>query len=138
MKNTAKAAMRVSASVEQVWRALTDRHAMPKYMRGDKVETTWKVGGPITWKGEDEGKPYTEVGKVLEVVPNERLAFTRPGKGDATHTITYTLAHAGECTLVTVTEDDLATAAETDRVQKSWETMLGTFRNLVEEEGLIA
>lgn len=140
MKNTAKAETRISAGVEHVWWALTDTDMMEKYMFGASIETTWKVGETITWKGEHEGKPYTETGKVLEVVPNERLVYTHGGHGDTgkTRTITITLSHAGASTLVTLTQDNNADEAETARSTENWETMLGQLRQLVEEEGLIA
>ena len=50
----------IDAPRSEVWRALTDPDEIEKYMFGSRVETDWKPGSPITWKGEYEGKKYED------------------------------------------------------------------------------
>ena len=66
----------IDAPRSQVWRALTDPDEIQKYMFGSKVETDWKPGSPITWKGEYDGKKYEDKGEILEVEHERRLKLT--------------------------------------------------------------
>ena len=54
---------------ELVWKALTDPALIGKYMLGAQVETDWKPGSPIVWKGEYEGKRYEDKGEILDFDP---------------------------------------------------------------------
>ena len=46
------------ATPERVWRALTDPAQIKDWMVGTDVETDWRVGSPISWRGELDGKAY--------------------------------------------------------------------------------
>ena len=72
----ATAETEIHAPAGKVWRALTDPDEIQKYMFGSRVETDWKPGSRITWKGEYEGKKFEDKGEVLEVVPERRLKVT--------------------------------------------------------------
>ena len=59
---------------QQVWRALTSGEATKQYFFGRRIESTWKVGAPITfWTAEGEKDVY---GEVLECEPARRLSYT--------------------------------------------------------------
>ena len=80
----ATARTEIEASPQEVWKALTDPALIGKYMFGTKVETDWKPGSPIVWKGEYEGKRYEDKGEILDVQPGKRLELTHysPLSGD--------------------------------------------------------
>lgn len=42
----------IEALPGEVWSALTDPTQIAKYMFGSQVETDWKEGSPIVWRGE--------------------------------------------------------------------------------------
>lgn len=48
----ATAELDIAAMPKQVWQALTDPALIKQYFMGADVETDWKPGSPITWKGE--------------------------------------------------------------------------------------
>ena len=50
----------INAPVEQVWKALTDPELIKQYFFGTQTETSWKVGTPIYFRGEWDGKPYED------------------------------------------------------------------------------
>ena len=55
---------------------LTDSEMIQRYMFGAIVETDWKPGSPIAWRGEWNGKPFEDKGEVLEVLPYKFLKLT--------------------------------------------------------------
>ncbi len=66
----------IKASVEKVWKALTNPKMVKQYFFGSNQETDWKVGSPILWTGEYEGITYVDKGVVLEFLPNEKLSYS--------------------------------------------------------------
>lgn len=65
----------IKASVGKVWDALTKTEIVKQYFFGANQQTDWKVGSPITWTGDYEGKSYIDKGIVREYVPNQRLSY---------------------------------------------------------------
>jgi uncharacterized protein YndB with AHSA1/START domain len=65
----------IKAPVERVWEALTNAEIVKQYFFGSNQQTDWKVGSPIKWTGEYEGKPYEDKGVVREFIPNKRLSY---------------------------------------------------------------
>jgi uncharacterized protein YndB with AHSA1/START domain len=66
----------VNAALEKVWDALTNPEIVKQYLFGTEMITTWKVGDDIICKGEWEGQPYLDKGKVLEYVHHEKLSHS--------------------------------------------------------------
>ena len=64
----------IRASASEVWRALTDPDLTAKYLRGARVQSTWRKDDPITYLAADGHTPFLQ-GKLLEVIPNRRLVF---------------------------------------------------------------
>ncbi len=103
----------VNAPPDAVWRALTDPGMVRQYMHGTNLETDWKVGSPITWKGEWQGKSYEDKGTVLAVEPERVLKITHwspmggtEDKPENYHTVTYELAGNGQETVLTLEQDN--------------------------------
>jgi len=130
----------IDASRARVWDALTDPAKVKQYMHGTDLTTDWKVGSPITWKGEWKGKPYVDKGAVLEVDPGTRLKYTHwsPMGGSADepenyHAVTCELAEGGGKTILTLTQDNNATRAEADAMARdSWGPMLEGLKTTAE------
>ena len=59
-KFTATTSIIVDAPRSKVWNALTDPAMVKQYLFGTTMTTTWKVGDPITYTGEWEGKSYED------------------------------------------------------------------------------
>jgi uncharacterized protein YndB with AHSA1/START domain len=66
----------INAPLERVWEALTDAKIVKQYFFGTDLVTSWKVGEPIYYQGEWEGKPYKDKGIVLEYDHQKRLAYS--------------------------------------------------------------
>jgi len=129
----ATASITIESSADAVWAALTDPAIVKEYMFGTELESSFEVGGPITWSGEWEGKPYQDKGTVMAVDPSERLQVTHfsplTGAEDVPenyHTVEYTLHDNGHRTLVTITQDNNADADAQAHSEANWNaTLLG-------------
>ena len=137
----ATAEAEIHAPRSKVWRALTDPDQIQKYMFGSRVETDWKPGSRITWKGEYEGKKYEDKGEILEVVENQRLRLTHfsplTGEDDVPenyHTLDYRLEDQGASTRLTLDQDGNDSAEQAEQFAGNWQMMLDQLKKYVEAD----
>jgi uncharacterized protein YndB with AHSA1/START domain len=131
----------IDAPRSEVWRALTDPDEIQKYMFGSKVETDWKPGSPITWKGEYDGKSYEDKGEILEVEHERRLKLTHfsalSGAEDAPenyHTLVYELEDNDGTTHVSLSQDNNKDEKAAEHSRANWEKMLSGLKEAVEAD----
>jgi uncharacterized protein YndB with AHSA1/START domain len=136
----ATSSITIAAAPEKVWQALTDPATIEKYYFGTKVETDWKVGGPITWSGRYEGAEYHDHGTILEVEPGRLLVNTHfsplGGREDVPenyHTLTYTLEEVDAGTTVTLTQDNNDSYESVKHSEENWNLMLEGLKKVVEQ-----
>lgn len=137
---TASAVIHVPA--EKVWDALTNPDMIRQYLFGTQVDTGWQVGGPITWRGVWEGKPYEDKGTILDLIPNRLLRTTYfsslSGLEDRPEnylTVTYTLAETDGETIVTITTEDNNSQESADQASANWAMVLQSLKELLEQKG---
>ena len=135
----ATAETEIRAPRSEVWRALTDPDQIEKYMFGSRVETDWKPGSTIVWKGEYEGKRYEDKGEILEVETERRLKMTHfsplSGEEDAPenyHTLVYELEDDEGRTHVSLSQDNNASEEAAEHSRANWEKMLSGLKEVVE------
>lgn len=111
---TAQVSRIIDAPADQVWKALTTPEIIKTYFFGADIQSDWKVGSPVTIKGEMKGKAYEDKGEVRSFDPERRLAFSHfspsTGQADAPenyHLVAYDLEPEGERTKVTLTQSNL-------------------------------
>jgi uncharacterized protein YndB with AHSA1/START domain len=133
------AQIQIDSPSAQVWDALTDPNLIKKYMFGADVVTDWNRGSPIEWKGMYEGKSYEDKGVILDIEPERLLRVTHfsplSGKEDVPsnyHTLTYELDGIGDKTLVSLSQDNNASAEEAEHSRSNWERMLSGLKEVVE------
>jgi uncharacterized protein YndB with AHSA1/START domain len=138
-KYIAKATTTIDAPTSKVWQALVNPEIIKKYLFNTEVISDWKVGNPITYKGEWEGKPFEDKGKILEIEPEKVLKSTHwsplsgtPESPENYHTVTYILSKKGEGTEVTITQDNNASEDEKAHSEKNWKTVLDGMKKLLE------
>jgi uncharacterized protein YndB with AHSA1/START domain len=137
--HVATAESEIDAPPSQVWAALTDPEQIKKYMFGSQVETDWRPGSPIVWKGEYEGKGYEDKGEILEFEPERRLKVTHfsplSGQEDVPenyHTLVYELEEHGARTRVSLSQDKNPTVEAAEHSRANWEQMLSGLKQVVE------
>jgi len=136
----AKATATINAPAAKVWDALTKPEQIKQYMFGTQVTTDWKVGSPITYKGEWKGKSYEDKGKVLEVEPRKRLVSTfwsalagLPDTPENYKTVRYELDPDGDRTKLTITQDNNSSQDEAKESEQNWNMVLDGIKKLVED-----
>ena len=137
----ARTQITIDADRDVVWRALTDPAMVKQYMHGTNMETDWKVGSPITWKGEWQGKPYEDKGTIVAVEPKQLLKVTHwspmggsEDKPENYHTLTYVLAENGHETLLTLEQDNNPSQEAADTMaEKSWGPVLEGLKATAEQ-----
>ncbi len=136
---TAQARTTIKAPVSAVWQALTDPAIIKQYFFGTNVVTDWKVGSPIYYRGEWQGKPYEDKGVILEFEPPRKLVSTHwsplagvPDVPENYHTVTYLLAERDGGTELTLLQDHNATEEEKQHSEENWNMMLKALMALLE------
>ena len=138
-KFTAQAKTTIHAPASKVWEAMTNPELIKRYLFGSEVKSDWKVGSPITYKGEWQGKPFEDKGEILKVEPEKTLVSTHwsplsgvPYTRENSHTVTYTLNRNGDSTDVTITQDNNANEKEKAESEKTWQTVLAGMKKMLE------
>src|SRR5512138_2738530 len=115
----ATATTTINAPASKVWDAITKPELIKKYLFDTDVISDWKVGSPILYRGEWQGKPFEDKGKIVEIVPEKRLVSTHwsplsgvPDLPENYHTVTYQLSEKDGGTEVTILQDNNASEAE--------------------------
>jgi len=131
----------IDAPAATVWQALTDPALVKQYMHGAELETDWKVGSPITWKGEWQGKAYEDKGEVLAVEPGRMLKITHwspmggsEDKRENYHTVTYELAPRQRTTTLTLKQsNNPSPEAARTMADKNWGPVLEALKEVAED-----
>jgi len=134
----------INAPPADVWKALTNLAAFKKFFFGSDVATDWKVGSPITFRGEWKGNPYEDKGVVKAADEGKRLAFTHwsplsgiEDKPENYHVVAFDLKPAGSGTDVTLSQTNLndqepLTDANRADYDKNWTMVLDGLKKAAE------
>ena len=129
----------IDAPRTRVWQALVDPKAIKQYMYGADVETEWRVGCPIVWKGEWQGRRYEDKGEILRFEPEQRLEYSHwsplSGPKDEPanyHTVTIELTGEGDRTRVVLQQDNNSSEDARSHSETNWRAMLGGLKKHVE------
>lgn len=129
----------IHAPASKVWEALTKPELIQQYLFGTQAITDWRVGGPIRWKGEWQGKTYEDKGTVLQVVPESLIETTYwssmsglPDTPENYKKVTYELKPEYGGTLLTLTQDNNTSEEDKNHSEQNWKMVLEGLRKLVE------
>ena len=138
-KFIAEATTIINAPVSKVWQALVNPEIIKQYLFGTDVISDWKVGSPITYRGEWEGKPFEDKGKILQIEREKSLISTHwsplsgvPDSPEKYHTVAYTLSEKGGKTEVIITQDNNSSEEERAHSEKNWQMVLEGLKKLLE------
>jgi uncharacterized protein YndB with AHSA1/START domain len=137
----ARASTTIDATANKVWDALVTPKIIKQYMFGTEAESDFRVGSPITWKGQWQGKPYEDKGVIRDVQPHRLLQYTHfsPATGEKDtpenyHVVTIVLEESDGKTNVTLTQDNNPTDQSREHSEKNWQMMLDGLKKVVERK----
>jgi uncharacterized protein YndB with AHSA1/START domain len=130
----------INASISKIWDALTNPQIIKQYLFGTNVTTDWKVGSPILYHGDWQGKSYEDKGMIVELIPEKRLISTywssMSGSQDLPEnyaTVTYEIQDDNGGTKLTVTQDNNKDEESRLHSEKNWGMVLANIKQLLEK-----
>ena len=128
----------IRASVEDVWRAITDPAVIEKYFHGAKVDATWEVGSTSTQRSPDGTQVWT-ANTVLECDPPHRLVHTWRSLYDPElaeepeSRVTWEVEAQGDgMTKLTLVHDKLEGSLKTASNVRGWSYILSSLKSVLE------
>jgi len=143
MKNnvTGRVSININAPAARVWEALTTPSIIKQYFFGTDAISDWKVGSPLVFRGEWEGKHYEDKGQILEIVPKRMFRYSYwssmsgiEDKPENYVTITYQLAESNNGTLLTVTQENIPDEKTKNHSEENWKKVFGDLKKLLEKQ----
>ena len=123
----------------KVWEALVTPSIIKQYFFGTDTETDWKVGSPVKFSGEWQGKTYRDKGTVLANEPGKKLQYTYwssmsgiEDKPENYVTVTYELTENNDYTIVTISQDNIPSAEMKEHSAANWSKVLKSLKDLLE------
>jgi uncharacterized protein YndB with AHSA1/START domain len=143
---TAQVSNEIRATPNEVWKALTTPSLLKKYFMGADVESDFKVGSPITFRGNVKGKAYQDKGEIKAVTKGKRLEFShfsplsgQPDQPENYNLVSIDLWPDEDATKVTLTQSNLqggpkpSDAGMRAEFEKNWTAVLAGLKKVVEE-----
>ena len=138
-KHTATASVSISVPAAAAWKALVDPALVKKYLFGTDVRSSWKIGDAIVYSGEWQGKKYEDRGVILDLKEGKLLKSTYwssmsglPDLPENRNIVTYSLKEENGGTLVTVAQDNIASAESAEHSAANWKGVLEAMKSLLE------
>jgi uncharacterized protein YndB with AHSA1/START domain len=132
--------MNIDASPVRIWEALIKPEIAKEYFFGAEIQTDWKAGSPITFKGEYNGNKYEEKGILLNVEPTTQLQYSHwspfdelPDAPQNYRTWTFDITEKNGTTLLTISEDNIPTEKQKNRSDEFWKETLLKIKRIVEK-----
>jgi len=137
---TANSKIKINAGASTVWDAITNPKVIKKYLHGTNAVSDWKVGSPIIFKGEWNGKTYEDKGTILRAETQRLLEYSwwsslrdLEDKPENYAKVTFQLNEDGKGTELSVTQDNIHTKAEAETSKKNWTAVLQNIKLILEK-----
>jgi uncharacterized protein YndB with AHSA1/START domain len=138
MRVTSKS-VRIGASPDTVWRALTEPALVKAWQFGSDLDTDWTPGSSIRFHSEWDGVLYEQWGTVIEFDPPRSLRYSlfapRPDLEDLPENrfvMTYAVEPLLDGSVVTFTHQDPRPGAEVDGEADGETPVLEALRQVAE------
>ena len=140
---TGKVSVKIDAPASEVWEALTTPEIIKKYFFGTNAISDWKVGSPLIFKGEYQGKHYEDKGTIVKVERNKLFQYkywsSMSGIEDKPEnyvTVTYELSEKNDKTKLTVTQENIPDEKTKEHSEQNWKKVLTDLKKLLEKESV--
>ena len=137
--------IRINASVNAVWEALTQAELMARWMHDSEIEivTTWEIGSPIIINANEVSykTAFTNTGVVLQFAKDQVLEYSHlsslsrlPDQPENYTIIRFDLQPEEDHTLVELTLSNFPTASHYKHIDFYWTITLEILKQYVEEK----
>ena len=140
-ERTLETSVTIDAPMQRVWAALTTPEQIRRWFFGVQTESDWSVGSELVHRGEYDGKPYEDKGKIVEIEPPRRLVHTHwspmsgvPDDPSNYQEVTWSLTPLNGGTELTVGETNLPSDEAKATSEQGWVAALGALKGLLEDE----
>ena len=139
---TGRAQITINAPASKVWEALTTPAIIKQYFFGTDAVSDWKVGSPLIFKGEWQGKQYQDKGTILESVPQKKFKYdywSSMGKlldrPENYMMVTFKLnKDDNDHTLLTLLQENIPDEESKNHSIENWQMVLGNLKRILEEK----
>jgi uncharacterized protein YndB with AHSA1/START domain len=129
----------INADPAAIWAVITDPRQLGQAFFGATVDTDWRVGSPITYRGEWEGRSFEDKGEIVKFEPDKLLQFThfsplsgQPDIPENHHMVTFDLAPRGDGTELVITQTNAASQEERNHSEANWARVLNSIKHAAE------
>ena len=136
---TLKTEITFKAPIAKVWQGLTDPAIVKQYFFGTNLKSDYKVGSPITFSGEWDGKTYEDKGTVLEIEAPKLLKYTywssmsgTEDKPENYNTVTYELKAGDGVTVLIITQDGVKNEEAKEHSDQMWRSVFDGLKKIIE------
>jgi len=136
-----KRTIEITASLMDVWKALTDSETIKKYFFGTEAISDWQEGSSLVFRGELEDKSYEDKGNILESIPGERLKYDYwsgfsglEDKPENYSVVTYTLEQTVDGTILELKQKGFAGEEALKHAEGGWTMVLQNLKDLLESQ----
>ncbi len=126
----------IASSPEKLWRALTDPGMTERYWLGNRIESDWKPGSPVTLK---RAKPKGgRFGILLAHEPPRRLSYSFHPEHDGLEKekpsrVTFEIEKQSDQVKLTLTHDEFEPdSAVFEGISRGWPLTLSSLKSLLE------
>lgn len=131
----------IAAPAAKVWDALVNPETVKKYFFGTTIASSWKVGDPITFSGNFNGKEYLDKGIIKQCEPEKVLSylyfsgfFGLEDKEENYSLVTYVITRRpSDKVALRVTQSGFANEQAVVHSEKAWEGVLAELKKVVEQ-----
>ncbi len=129
----------IKAPIDKIWDTLTKPELVKKWQFGSDLITDWKVGSAIRFRAEWEGKVFEQWGKILEVMPYQKVRYSlfapRPDledKAENYFVMEYALTKEREGVKLEIIQEDNRPGAVQEKPQGEENPVLVALKSLAE------
>ena len=137
---TAETTVTFKAPIAEVWKGLTDPAIVKQYFFGTNLQSAWKVGSPIIFTGEWEGRAYRDGGIILDIYAPKFLKYTywssmsgTEDKPENYNNITYELSEACGETILVIAQDGVKSEEAAYHSEQMWTAVFEGLKKIIEK-----
>lgn len=129
----------INAPIANVWDALINPEQIKKYLFGTQTHCDWKVGSPIRFTGEWDGKSYEDKGTILAIEKEKILSYDYwsnfsgvPDVPENYQIVTFRLDNKKDKTILSLTQQNIRSEEAKAHSEENWKMVLNSLKELVE------